>query len=309
MEHQPCPSVLPIAKSKRIWSGIKIKELKISHFPLKDPRDYQILFLTVFLVLGVINRDWSFQLNLIPLSLGSCLLSQWLLGTIIPYISKQEKINQPLSLVTIYSWRSAIITGLGLCLLLRSNNYQTMVLAACLAIASKFIVRFRGKHFFNPANLGIIAALILTNDAWVSPGQWGADWWYLLLFLGTGGIILKKVGRWDTTAAFLLTYAGLEAIRNLYLGWTWDVWQHQLMSGSLLVFAFFMITDPRSIPNATLGRICWAITIALVAFIFHHQFQVYTGVFWALFLLSPLTIWLDNLWVSPRFNWSFKLAN
>jgi hypothetical protein len=62
--------------------------------------------------------------------------------------------------------------------------------------------------------------------------------------------VLKRVGRWDTTLAFLGSYALLEALRNLWLGWAWDVWAHRLMSGSLLLFALFMVTDPRSIPNA-----------------------------------------------------------
>ncbi|MCD8487552.1 MAG: RnfABCDGE type electron transport complex subunit D [Desertifilum sp.] len=80
------------------------------------------------------------------------------------------------------------------------------------------------------------------------------------------------MGRWDTTASFLGSYALLEAARNAWLGWTWDVYAHRLMSGSLLLFAFFMITDPRSIPNARIGRVLWAIGIAVVTFILRNSF-------------------------------------
>lgn len=201
------------------------------------------------------------------------------------------------------SLKSAVITALGLCLLLRGNDPKTMAIAGCLAIASKFIFRFREKHFFNPANFGIISALILTHDAWVSPGQWGTDWCYLLLFLGTGGVILKRVGRWDTSLAFLLVYGGLEAIRNFWVGWSWDVLQHHLMSGSLLLFAFFMITDPRAIPNAAISRLFWAFSLAILTFILQHTFYLTTAVFWALFILSPLTLILDSVWLAPRFAW------
>jgi Na+-transporting NADH:ubiquinone oxidoreductase subunit NqrB len=117
------------------------------------------------------------------------------------------------------------------------------------------------------------------------------------------GIVLKRVGRWDTSAAFLVAYALLEALRNLWLGWTWDVYAHKLMSGSLLLFALFMITDPRSIPNARSARIIWAIAIAILAFILRNYFYVNTAVFISLAIVSPLTLLLDRFWVAPQFQW------
>jgi len=145
--------------------------------------------------------------------------------------------------------------------------------------------------------------LVLTQDAWVSPGQWGDDWWYALLFLGCGGMLLFRVGRLDTALSFLVSYAGLEAMRTVYLGWTWDVYAHRLMSGSLLLFALFMITDPRSAPNALAGRLIWGVAIAFLTFILRNYFFVAPAVFWALFALSPLTLILDLLWKSPQFAW------
>ncbi len=285
----------------------------------QDPRNYQILFLLLFLVLGIGTRDWTLRPDLILVVMVTCLLTQWVAVSVFP--NPKEKL---LNLLTINqnsceendssrdgfsklsSLKSALITALGLTLLLRADRYSTMVLAGSLAILSKFLFRVDCKHFFNPANFGIIAALVLTPDAWVSPGQWGDDGWYALLFAGTGGMVLKRVGRWDTTVAFLGAYAFLEAIRNLWLGWTWDVYCHRLMSGSLLLFALFMITDPRSIPNARISRLLWAGCIAVVTFILRNQFFISTAVFWALFALAPLSILLDYIWSAPRFSWSFS---
>ena len=272
-----------------------------------DARNYQIAFLLCFLVLGISTRDWTLQLSLIVTIALTCILTQWLLAAVVEF-SKQEDFSFNNYQVftapkVLNSLLSAAITALGLCLLLRGNSYQTMILAGALAIASKFLFQFHTKHFFNPANFGIICALLLTNDAWVSPGQWGTDWWYLLLFAGFGGIVLKKVGRWDTSVIFLLTYASLEALRNFWLGWSWDVWGHQLTSGSLLLFALFMLTDPRSIPNATMGRCFWAIAIAIVTFILQDYFYLSSAIFWALFIISPLTILFDYVWSAPRFVW------
>ncbi|WP_193195269.1 RnfABCDGE type electron transport complex subunit D [Nostoc sp. MG11] len=258
---------------------------------LKDIRDYQILFLGLFLVLGISTRDWTLQPELIGVAIATCLATQWILSLV---TGKEQMINL----------RSALITSLGLSLLLRADHWTTMAIAAVSAIASKFIFQVGDKHFFNPANFGIISALVLTPDAWVSPGQWGEEWWYGLLFAGTGGMILQRVGRWDTTAAFLGAYSLLEAIRNLWLGWTWDVYWHRLMSGSLLLFALFMVTDPRSIPNARISRVVWAICIAICTFILRNYFFVPTAVFWALFALAPLTVILDFLWLDGRFSWS-----
>lgn len=337
----------------------------------QDPRNYQILFLSLFLILGIGTRDWTLRPDLILVVMLTCLVTQWvaismfanLKEKMLNLVAKQRignwklgirewqgtlnvegevmqvdtfnpqdstvqmSLQSPVCLLNqkqnhsesnnlgwasspqLISLKSAVITALSLSLLLRADRCTTMILAGSLAILSKFLFQVERKHFFNPANFGIIAALILTNDAWVSPGQWGEDGWYALLFAGTGGMVVKRVGRWDTTAAFLGAYALLEAIRNLWLGWTWDVFCHRLMSGSLLLFALFMITDPRSIPNAKISRLIWAGCIAILTFILRNQFFVSTAVFWALFALAPLSVVLDSIWSAPRFAWSKSLSN
>ncbi|MDM9379887.1 RnfABCDGE type electron transport complex subunit D [Chlorogloeopsis sp. ULAP01] len=297
----------------------------------QDTRDYQILFLSLFLVLGIGTRDWTLHPEFIGVTIATCLSTQWIFSVInkwrealqqeesgrdgedreeftlitsstpclcVPAFPRPRVLPLPMS-----SFRSPLITSLGLSLLLRADHWTTMAFAAVVAIASKFVFKIDDKHFFNPANFGIISALVLTSDAWVSPGQWGEEWWYGLLFVGTGGMVLKRIGRWDTTAAFLGVYAGLEASRNLWLGWTWDVYWHRLMSGSLLVFALFMVTDPRSIPNSRIGRVIWAVAIATLTFILRNYFFLSTAVFWALFILAPFTILLDVIWQAPRFGW------
>ena len=286
---------------------------------LEDPRNYQIIFLTCFLVLGLGTRDWTIRPLFISTIFITCLITQWLLRAIVEIPKKQEQYNLGsnywgitnvfFQFPVINSLKSSLITSLGLCLLLRSNSFSTMILAAFCAISSKFLFRYHQKHFFNPANFGIISALVLTNNAWVSPGQWGTDWWYLLLFAGMGGVVLKKVGRWDTSVTFLITYGSLEAIRNAWLGWSWDVLFHQLSSGSLLLFALFMLTDPRSIPNATKGRLIWSVAIAVLTVILQDYFYLTTAIFWALFIISPITVFFDSIWQAPRFSWNRGLVS
>jgi Na+-transporting NADH:ubiquinone oxidoreductase subunit NqrB len=263
---------------------------------LPDPRDYQILFLTFFLLLGMAERGWTFHPEALFILMLACLGTQVFLSQ---FISRLQAEHNP----TLLNCKSALITALGLCLLLRSAHWSTLAIAGVLAISSKFLLRVEKKHVFNPANFGIIAVLTCTQDAWVSPGQWGEESGYVLLFLGLGGLILKKVGRWDTTAMFLGSYALLEIIRNVYLGWSGDVVFHRLTSGSLLLFAFFMITDPRSIPNSCGARLVWAIGLAVLTFMLRNQFFISSAPFLALFMLSPVTILLDRYWQAPRFTW------
>ncbi|MGD1897725.1 MAG: DUF2330 domain-containing protein [Phormidesmis sp.] len=283
-----------------------LKELVLKELILKDARDYQIVFLTLFLGLGVAMRDWTLRPEMVGVAVVSALSVQFLLSVASGYAG--AILGRWTGYCTQFewpavNWRSPLITALGLSLLLRTDHLWTMGLAAGAAIASKFLFKTQEKHFFNPANFGIVAAIALTQDAWISPGQWGEDMWYGFIFLGAGGLVLKRVGRWDTTGMFLGSYALMEALRNFYLGWTWDVWAHRMMSGALLLFALFMVTDPRSIPNARPARLVWAGAITLLTFTLRNTFYLTTAPFWALFLLAPLTIVLDRAWAAPRFEW------
>ena len=124
----------------------------------KDSRDYQILFLSLFLILGILTRDWTLHPEMICVAIASCIITQ----IICSLLTKSPDTIQPINI------RSPLITSLGLSLLLRADHWPTMALAGFAAIASKFVFQFGEKHFFNPANFGIIAVLTLTNDAWVS---------------------------------------------------------------------------------------------------------------------------------------------
>lgn len=283
----------------------------------KDTREVQILVLSLFLLLGVFTRDWTLRPLVVGVAIVSCLGVQWL-GQRVQVGLARDQSGDPSSgelstgvlaypaLSLPFNWRSPLITGLGLSLLLRVDHWAYMVLAATIAIGSKFLLQIHHKHIFNPANLGIIACLILTPGAWISPGQWGEEGWYALLFICAGGLVLQRIGRWDTSIAFLGTYAALETARSLWLGWTWDVTYHRLISGSLLIFAFFMVTDPRSIPDRPTARFIWACCLALLTFILRNQFYLSTAPFWALFFLAPLSPVLDALWPSDRFEWRME---
>lgn len=259
-----------------------------------DLRELQVLALSWFLLLGIITHRFDSVINfqMIVAAILTSLGVQYLASFVL-----QRKEN--LELIS----RSALITGLGLCLLLRTNSLAIMGLAAVCAILSKFLIKYRGKHLFNPANFGIIAVLGFTNQAWVSPGQWGDSFLIALLFMSVGGLILSWLGRWETTVIFLFVYSLEIAVRNAWLGFGVETFWHQLNSGSLLLFAFFMISDPRSIPDGKGARIIWSSLVALLTFILKYQFFIATAPFLALFFCSFLTPLFDRVLPGKRFNW------
>src|SRR5204863_6756314 len=136
----------------------------------------------------------------------------------------------------------ALISRLSLCLLLRTNSVELAVMTAIIAIASKFALRVRGKHVFNPTNVALVAMILLTGSVWVSPGQWGSTAMFGFLLASAGGLVVNRAARSDVTLAFLACYAGLLAARSLWLGEPMSIPLHRLESGALVLFAFFMIS-------------------------------------------------------------------
>jgi enediyne biosynthesis protein E5 len=202
-----------------------------------------------------------------------------------------------------FDWRSPLITALSLSLLLRTQVPALWVLAPVLAIGSKFLFRAGGKHFFNPAAFAIVTLLLLSADVWVSPGQWGDAIWLVLLLICAGGLVLPRAERADTALAFLGCYAGLLCWRAWSLGDPLAIPLNQLQSGALLLFGFFMITDPRSTPDHRLGRILFAASVALFAYWLQFRWQLRPALFYALAAMSPLTPVIDRVLPATRFAW------
>lgn len=268
--------------------------MKLTSIREVDARLFQIGFLASMLCLGVLLRDF-------PIGAGSiavCLLSCWVAQAVAIYWK-----GLPYS-----SLLSATISGISLCLLCRSNSLLLLGLAGVAAVGSKFLFQWRGKHFFNPTNFGIVLLFLLTDSVWVSPAQWGEE--VLLIFwISIAGVtVVHSAWRYDVSLAFLAAFIGMLAARVTYLGQPWAVFWHQLNSGSLILFTFFMISDPRSTPDHRLGRILFGILVAASAYVLRFNFYNPQALLLALFFLSPLTILFDRLWKGSRFQWSNRIG-
>ncbi|MCI4660879.1 MAG: RnfABCDGE type electron transport complex subunit D [Neomegalonema sp.] len=252
---------------------------------LADPRLLQILFLSSLLTLGVLTLGFAVTPAHILISLSVALLVQTLATALLRWRGIALSFD-PLS---------AIITALSLSLLLRTEAPWLSALGAAIAIGSKFALRWRGRHVFNPANLALVALPLISSGAWISPGQWGATGLLAVAVMGAGAMVANRAARLDTTLAFLSIWAGLTFARAAWLGDPIAIPLHQLQSGAVLVFAFFMISDPATTPPHRPARLLHAGAVAALGFWLQVNWLSNTGAIQALVILAPLTALL----VSP----------
>src|SRR5882724_10308047 len=200
--------------------------------------------------------------------------------------------------------RSPLITGLSLSLLLRADEPWLHAVAGVIAIGSKFVLRIDGKHIWNPAGLAIVVLLFTSNDVWISPGQWGSAVWFVALLSFFAILVLHTARRSDMALFFLGSHAALLLARAYWLGDPLAIPLHQLQSGSLLIFAFFMISDPRTSPDARIGRFLFAASVAILGHYLAFFMQMRPALYIALIAISPLTLLIDRILPAERFAWS-----
>ena len=268
-------------------------------FPLRflryDPRMYQITVLSSLLVYGI---GWlGFEISAVNASviLISVLLTQY----ICTYVFRLPK----------YDPRSSLISGLSLCLLLRTNSLTLVIVTAFITIASKFILFSREKHIFNPTNFGLVVMMLLTDQVWVSPGQWGSAAFLGFLIACLGGLVVNRASRSDVTCAFLVFYIAFLFGRAIWLGDPLSIPLHQIQSGAFLIFTFFMISDPKTTPDSRAGRILFAFLVAAGAFIVHFAFYRTNGLLWSLAFFSLFTPSIDLLLPGNRYEWKTIKTN
>jgi Na+-transporting NADH:ubiquinone oxidoreductase subunit NqrB len=266
---------------------------------LADARTWQILSLATLLAYGLFRLNFDQAVLSVGLVIVAALATEWAGRRLV-----DGKPFDPLS---------PLITALSLSLLLRAASPGWLASAAVLAIGAKFVLRIDGKHVFNPANFGIGVLVVFTDAAWVSPSQWGSTTWAVFLFTSLAILVLSRARRSDIALAFLGSYAAILLVRAIYLGDPLAIPLKQLQSGALLLFAFFMITDPKTTPDRRDARILYAVLVAAFAAWLQFWHWIAHGLILALFFLSPLVPVLDRLMPrrpsAPRFEWWRPVVN
>ena len=218
---------------------------------LSDPRLVQIGILATFTLIG----KFALGFEVSWAQVAAAVLTACLLDAGLSYL-RSNVVLVP---------ASALVSGLSLGLLLRTPELWPFLVAGAVTVAAKQFIRVGGRHVFNPSNFGLVVALALPWAAGrVTPGQWGDSWVLLFLILNLGFFIVYRVRRLHVVAAFVAAFAVFGLLRSaLDLSSVYSL-QASLISGSFLLFAFFMITDPMTSPGTVKGRVIYAVAVAAV---------------------------------------------
>ncbi len=263
----------------------------------KDPRHYQLLTLSALLIFGVATRAFEVSTLQIAAIFASALGVQFL-GSLMTAIRFEP--------------RSAMITALSLSLLLRSDGLAPLMIAAAIGVSAKFMLRFDGKHVFNPANIAIVSLLVLSQTAmpssglgaaWTTPGQWGTAIWLAAALAGAGLFVTYRAARFDVPLIFLGTYAALIIVRALWLGDPLAIPMLRLQNGALILFAFFMISDPKTTPDGAIARAVFAAGAALIAYGLSYHFYISDGIFYALAAMCVIRPLIERFDPAPHYRW------
>jgi Na+-translocating ferredoxin:NAD+ oxidoreductase RnfD subunit len=191
------------------------------------------------------------------------------------------------------TWRnlsSAYITGISVGILVRSPYLWPFAVTAVISIMSKYVLRYRNTHIWNPSNFGItwMFALLPAGVAGLSI-QWGNNIWPMLVIWALGLIIVWRVKRLHITLTYVLSFILFSLLRSLITGDSFLTEVSPLSGPMYQLFVFFMITDPATTVKGKKGQILVAFLISFVEFVFRLNHLIYAP-FYALFLVGPLSM-------------------
>jgi Na+-transporting NADH:ubiquinone oxidoreductase subunit NqrB len=222
---------------------------------------------------------------------------------------------------------SAMLTGSGVGLILRLvgmergetwswDGWWLFALVAGFSLASKYVIRWRGSHLFNPSNFGLVVAFAVLGSDVIEPLDF---WWaplgswlvlsYLIIVVG-GLAITSRLRLLPMAFTFWLVFASLLGVLStsghcMTTAWAIqpvcgsDFWSAVAFSPEVLIFLFFMITDPKTIPHGRLARIVFAASVAGASTLLlapqTQEFGAKVGLLAGLVVLTPLRGLFDVL--------------
>jgi len=237
-----------------------------------DPRYLVLLFLSSFVVMGQQFLGFFQQWDQMATSVISACVTEVVLNRV-----ARRKWQFPLS---------ALITGLGVGLLLSSHLIWPYAVTSILAIGSKFALRIGGKHLFNPNNAALCFMLLLLPQYAVStPKQWTNGYEVMVIILLLGVLAAYAADRLDTVLSFMAGFALLAFARVELLGEPFFFAFGPMLGASFQLFVFFMITDPVTTPPTRTARILFALSIALLDAGFRAA-EITNSTFYSAFLVA-----------------------
>jgi Na+-translocating ferredoxin:NAD+ oxidoreductase RnfD subunit len=246
---------------------------------LRDPRLHLAAVIVSLQVLGQVAFEFRLSIAQILISIGTCAVLE------VALVARRQRM---------LVWpASALLTGNGVAFVLRvpgtehgdwwsTNGWWIFAGTAAVGLLSKYVIRFRGAHVFNPSNFGLVLCFLLLGPARADP----LDFWWgpmspalalaLAIIVVGGFLILSRLRLIAMAVSFWLVFVVVLAVvvatghaitARWHLGPVEGLqfWTVLAFSPEVLVFLFFMLTDPRTVPSGRRARIVFGISVALLA--------------------------------------------
>lgn len=252
--------------------------------PRFDNRYVAPLFITCILLVGHLSYGILESYKKTVLAIAAAIVIELILGRI--FFGKWLNVA------------SAYITGISVGILLRSPAYWPYALCSVISIMSKYVLRVKGRHIWNPSNFGIAVLLLLAPETVaILSIQWGNNLLPIVVIWILGSIIIWRARRFHISATYVVSFFLFAFFRSWITG---DPWRSEVapITGPMYqLFVFFMITDPKTTVRSRMGQCVVAFCVALVEFILRLAQVIYAPIY-ALFLVGPMAnmieIWLDS---------------
>jgi Na+-translocating ferredoxin:NAD+ oxidoreductase RnfD subunit len=194
---------------------------------------------------------------------------------------------------------SAYISGISVGILVRSPAYWPYALCSAISIMSKYVLRFKGRHIWNPSNFGISVMLFLVPETVASLSiQWGNYLLPMVVIWILGSVIIWRLRRFHITGIYVASFIAFAFLRSWMTGSPWQSEIAPITGPMYQLFIFFMITDPKTTVRSKTGQCVVVFLVALVEMIMRLHQIVYAP-FYALFIVGPTAMLID-IWMDSR---------
>lgn len=189
---------------------------------------------------------------------------------------------------------SAYVSGISAGILVRSPLFWPFALCAAISIASKYVLRYKGRHLFNPTNFGVVAIILIASDsAAVLSIQWGNNMWAMFVIWAVGLVSLWKINRLNITLTYITSFIVFAWVRSFITGDPFLAEVAPLTGPMYQLFALFMMTDPKTTVKSRMGQNAVAFSIALLEMFLRLNEAVYAP-FYALFIIGPIALIIED---------------
>jgi hypothetical protein len=194
---------------------------------------------------------------------------------------------------------SAYISGISAGILIRSPFYWPYFLTSLISITSKYVLRVRGRHLWNPTNFGVSAMVFLAPaTVAVLSVQWGNVVAPMAVIWILGTVIVWRVGRLHISAIYVLSFLAFSFVRAWWTGTPWVANVAPITGPMYQLFTFFMVTDPKTTVRSVKGQCVVVFLVALLETVLRLNEVVYAP-FYALFIVGPIAMLVEQ-WRDSR---------